>query len=841
MTGAASGERTPDRNTRRPSLAAPVFRARLVLLWEVVWRAVWPFACLAGFFLALALLDALPILPGWLHGLVLVVFAAAALWSLARAVRNFSLPDRRAAERRLEDTTGLSHRPLETLSDELAGDKSNPATSELWDVHQRRMAALIKGLRAGFPSPGVARHDPYVLRAAVALILFVAVVAGWNNPIERLARAGTPQIGLLASAPPPKLELWITPPDYTRLAPLFPKVTAKNTAENTVKDGEVQAPLMVPTGSVLTARVTGGSGLPSLALSDADRRPFEAVDAANSQIETKITDGNVLVIMQEDRVLGGWPMQVIPDTPPAIAFAKDPIATKGATLGIAHTAADDYGLEKITAEIRRSYERGAVIGKEVVELELPLSGVQAKSADETSFHDLAPHAWAGLSVSIKLKAVDVAGQVSYTLPKKAVLPEREFKHPVAREIIAQRKRLTTEPDNRRSIRRGLAEIASRPGRFNHDTVVFLALISARARLRFEKGDSAIEPVRELLWSTALRVEDGKLSLAERELRRLERELMQALNENASDKELDRLMRELEQAMNRYLRALAEQLRKMPQDQQAMPFDPRMRVIEGQDLQRMLQQLRKMLKSGSRDAARQLLSQLRNMMESLRSARMFRNSPMNRQGSRAMRQLQQMIQRQSDLMNRTFRQSRRPGEPRANQSQQGAMTQRQLQEMLRQFRQMMGRMGQQGQQGKQGQQGQQGQGPGQALGRAQRGMEGASRALGRNAPGRAVGPMGEALQNLQQAGRRMMQQMMRQFSRRSGMGLRGQFNPLNQRRDPLGRFPPGMEGMDTRDLVVPDEGAVERAQRILEELRRRSGQQHRPRFELDYIDRLLRRF
>ena len=53
--------------------------------------------------------------------------------------------------------------------------------------------------------------------------------------------------------------------------------------------------------------------------------------------------------------------------------------------------------------------------------------------------------------------------------------------------------------------------------------------------------------------------------------------------------------------------------------------------------------------------------------------------------------------------------------------------------------------------------------------------------------------------------------------------------------------PGDQGLDTRDVKIPDESAVQRAQHILDELRRRSSQRFRPRFELDYINRLLQRF
>jgi hypothetical protein len=65
----------------------------------------------------------------------------------------------------------------------------------------------------------------------------------------------------------------------------------------------------------------------------------------------------------------------------------------------------------------------------------------------------------------------------------------------------------------------------------------------------------------------------------------------------------------------------------------------------------------------------------------------------------------------------------------------------------------------------------------------------------------------------------------------------------QGRDPLGRRsrePTGQAdaGSDTR---VPDEAEILRTRRIQEELRRRGAERERPPAELDYIDRLLRRF
>jgi hypothetical protein len=62
-------------------------------------------------------------------------------------------------------------------------------------------------------------------------------------------------------------------------------------------------------------------------------------------------------------------------------------------------------------------------------------------------------------------------------------------------------------------------------------------------------------------------------------------------------------------------------------------------------------------------------------------------------------------------------------------------------------------------------------------------------------------------------------------------------PTGQR-DPLGR-PQRAEGPDLgQDVKVPDEIDVERARRILEAIRDRLGERFRPRFELDYLERLL---
>jgi len=112
---------------------------------------------------------------------------------------------------------------------------------------------------------------------------------------------------------------------------------------------------------------------------------------------------------------------------------------------------------------------------------------------------------------------------------------------------------------------------------------------------------------------------------------------------------------------------------------------------------------------------------------------------------------------------------------------------------------------------------------------------AERALEKGDLGEAGREQGRALEQLRQGAQSMAQQMLQQMPSRFGQA------PGDAPRDPLGR-PPRSENPDPGTSVkVPDEIDMQRAREILEELRRRIGEQTRPTLELDYLERLLRRY
>jgi len=222
----------------------------------------------------------------------------------------------------------------------------------------------------------------------------------------------------------------------------------------------------------------------------------------------------------------------------------------------------------------------------------------------------------------------------------------------------------------------LSDLSARPGLYGDDTVVFLALRMAQARLLLDRTGESIEPVQQLLWETALRIEDGQLSLAERDLRRLQQELQEALARNAPDDEIEKLINELKEALDRYLREMAQNMERMdPRDMERVPFDPD-RMVTRDDLQELLDKARELSRSGAKDAARQLLSQLQQMLENLRMAQPMQQGQGQNQAQQMMRNMREMLQRQQQLLDRSFRaqrgqqhrrrrglaDARRPGKP-----------------------------------------------------------------------------------------------------------------------------------------------------------------------------------
>lgn len=838
--------------------------ARAALLWEALWPRLFPLLGALGGLLIVALLGLPPLLPPWLHLLALLAAAGLLGWLGWRQFRGFAPPGPAAAERRLETASGLRHRPLAALADRPSGD--DPAALALWRVHQARAAAQLRGMRVGLPHPGLPARDPRALRAALLLGVVAALVVAGGEAPARLRRALLPAFAGVAPAASVKLEAWVTPPAYTHAAPIFLDPAG--------------GAATVPAGSRLQLSVTGGTGpVPDLVM-DATTAPFRALDASSFTAEAALEHGVRLAVRRGGSDLAHWVLTVQADAPPRVAFAEPPgRAQRGLGLRLPWRAEDDWGLASLGAELRLVGRPDAA----PLAVELPLPAVSPKQARGTAQPDLSAHPWAGLEVSAQLLARDGAGQEGRSEAATLTLPERSFNHPVARRLIALRKALSLEPDRRTPARRELEELAAAPEAFEHDTTTYLALRIARTRLAIDRRAAAVPEVQDLLWEIALALEEGRDGRTLRALQQARDALRDALEQAEQGQpatpeqqaELDRRIQELRDAIRQHLEALAEKLQR--ENAEALPFDPQSRLLDQREMDRRTRRMQDAAREGRAEDAKRELAELEEMLKALEEGRASRAESPERQqrrerGQQQMGVVQDMVKRQSEMLDRGQQRAEEAERDRAARSRQQRQNQffprpdppladarpdaearagqdqdarrqralrRALGELMQQFGDLTGEVP-------------------EGLGRADQAMRDAQEALGQGGDPRDA--QQRALRALQEGGRQMAQSMQRQFgsgqegeedgdaedsagdSQPGGNG-QDQAQSQGEGRDPLGRRSRDVNGNadNGADTRVPDEAELLRTRRIQEELRRRGAEKERASEELEYIDRLLRRF
>ncbi|MEC9343772.1 MAG: DUF4175 family protein, partial [Pseudomonadota bacterium] len=352
-------------------------------------------------------------------------------------------------------------------------------------------------------------------------------------------------------------------------------------------------------------------------------------------------------------------------------------------------------------------------------------------------------------------------------------------------------------------------------------------------------------VLDLLWETALGVEFGDMSEAERRLREAQEALSEALEDGASDEEIARLMDELREAMEEYMQMLAREAMENPLSSNPMLQYDLTRMLRQSDLERMMDQIEDLARSGSRDAARQMLSELQRMMDNLRAGRhMQQRQAESNQMNQALDKLSELMRRQQELMDETFRleQQNPQGRNRQQQDQQNGqgepMTPEEFAEALKRLQQQ-----QEALQQELGELGQRledlGLDPSEQFGEAQGEMGEAGERLGNGQPGDATGNQAQALDALRRGVQSMMQQMAgdrQQGGPRDGPGQQGGMD--QNRTDPLGRARQTDGLDDDGDTKIPGEIDAQRAREIMEAIRERLSQPASPRIEKDYLERLL---
>lgn len=865
---------TRRQQTRTPAHAAALRQARWPLRWtlaglwaERITRAFWPVWTIAlALAAALALRLGQAIAGTTLHAVLwgalaaMIGFAAWGAWG-------FRWPRRAEALERLD--ARLPGRPFAALADAQATGTADVQSAAVWQAHLNRMAGRARAARAVAPDLRIAARDPFGLRHAALIAFVIAMLFGAPGRLIGIAPEAPPGTGAVLAAGP-AWEGWIQPPTYTGKPALYLNDIDRDS-------------FAVPQGSKLSLRLYGKPGAVTVnqTLSDIPAAP----DTQGGMGLTVDHSGRLAINGAGGRE---WAIRTIPDTPPQVAFTGTAERRAGGEMRQPFTASDDYGVVRghatITLDLaavdRRYGLKAAPEPRKPITLTLPMpiSGSR-KQFTETLIENLAKSPWANLPVEMTLTVEDAAGHITTSAPRRMDLPGRRFFDPLAAAVIEMRRDLLWSRANGARTVEILRAVTDRPEGFIRNKGAYLLIRTALRRLQTGVAQGLTPPVRdevaEALWEAAVKIEDGKLSDALARLRQAQDRLSEAIRRGASPDEVQKLMNDLNEAMKNYIRRLAEQQKTDPNKRSAENGNSQQ--ITGDQLQQMLNRLQQLMNEGRTAEAQQLLDQLSQMMQNLRVT----EGPggMQTPGQGTMQGLADTLRKQQSLSDQAFQdlqnrglqdgqqggqkgdggqqpgqkgEGQQPGTQQGqgqgqgqnqgqNQGQgqgqgQGSAGDRQfLAQRQKALREELRRQSEQGLPGAGSPEGKAGR---DALGRAGRAMEGAEEALRDGDLSGALDQQAEAMEALRQGmrklGRALAQNQQPDQGQRGAQGQAAQ----NGSRDPLGRETGSVGRMGTNQDLLPGEDIYRRAEEILKELRRRSGDMNRPEAERDYLKRLL---
>ena len=789
-----------------------------VLFWEQALLRGWRALLWVGLFIVLWLWR-VPALFGVSGGAAtLAVFIGGLIFWIRQDLRRFASPSSDAVDRRLEAQSGLTHRPLAHLDDRLA-NPGRDRTHDLWGGGRQQAWETLRHLRRPRPQPQLARRDPAALRFLITILLalsFIYAGSSWPDYLRQgLWPFRSADTSIMAGN---GVTLWITPPDYTHMPQRV-----------LTRDGDPAQTITVPAGSVIKASVQDGFTRPVLKMGG---QKLRFIRLGNSEerswdIVTGALPGDMILIRQGLATRLRVPVTYHVDQPPRLRLKNSPVTLPNGGLQLDVAAADDYGVAGLGVQVQADPAVKDMPAAAAAEEWRSVATAPGMETDLSAVFDFTAHPWAGMPVLLTPEARDARGQLVRLPPLRVTLPERPFYNPVAQQLIALRKQLIAAPRAAAgNVAYDLETLLTQPAAFRGDLTVFLSIRSAASRLIWDNSVVAAPSVIAQLWNTALRVEDGNLSLSAGALEQAQAALARTLADpKAGAAQMTAAAEKLSAAMNEYLSQLYQGLQRRMAQTGLSPaqLTPEMfaRKMNADVLNTLIDKLRAQAMAGNKDAASQLLSKLEQMTQAINPAA-ARMPPQLQAMFKNLNALNQLVQKQTDVQTRT-RQAQKP--VAAGDQEKIVQNLRNAQEALRGELDSLMQGG--------------ATGPGNFLkliADAGNAMHEAADDLhaGKTIP--AVKAQQQALDQLnrmREATRQQLQAMLRQMTLMTlGMG----------NTDPFGR-PSGNGGtaQPAGDVKIPDEAQRRQIQEILNTLRQRSGELDRPDYEREYYERLLRDF
>lgn len=613
---------------------------------ERLTAAFWMLFCWVTLWFSLWSVNLIEYSPSFGYYLVSGLFYTGFYYFLVCGYRKFSVPKKSEIYKRME----IPSRPIQSLSDRPANTK-NKVSKALWNIQVGKWIDSLRNIKVVNAKAVLLTRDAYGISFACLTIFITALIYAGSFAPQRIENGLFPFIQALNDLKSREVvTVRIIPPEYTQRG----EITLSGS-------GFFDDVLEIPIGSEIKFVVRERNISPHIKFGgivlSVEKDPQNVGTYTSSHTVDTISSGTMHIrglFLQHF----GAEYTVLDDTPPEVSLIGDIEKNSAGKIKVPMSVKDDYGVTSLSLKIRKDPEiLDYPIGDVYIVSRSLFAGAHNIEEDVSPLFDLTPHTWSGLPVIIDIAVQDHYGHSVDLEPISTVLPERKFNDPSARTIIEQRQRLAWAPyGSANVVSQSLEDLLYRPDLLKRDHVVFLGLRAASSRLYYSPNIETAHALITLLWKLAIRLEDGDLALLLEEVMQVQQELESALlDPNSSDEKIAELTQKLQEKLMEYMQALSKQLQQKDSETGDVPLNAEMmqEMLDPRALNEFLSEMADSAINGERERAKQMLSEFRDMMDSLSSPENMQIPDDIKNMMSTMKDLQEIIQNQQALLENTL--------------------------------------------------------------------------------------------------------------------------------------------------------------------------------------------
>ncbi len=831
---------------------------------------IWPIITITAIYLTFAIYNLFEYINDYIHLLLLLAYILSMIFFIRRAILNLKPPSKKYVIRLLEKSSKLKNRPLNNLTDSLSQATQGEQQKQLWKFHLIRAKKQLSKLYLLKTAFSLKKQNPYGIGYIAIFLLFLGFFVAGNNINHKIKTAFTipsdiKTIDIIPSdiIPDMFVTAWTVPPKYTKLPESY-------LYDGELSKGKITAKFDIPKDSNLIFHISNVKYTkPKLYINDT---PTELTinEKGSYSLDKKISHDTEIKLSHMFLPKIYWKINVVEDRPPQIAIDNKVNITDREEIEISYRASDDYGIKNLELSIAPDKNLLAKLEnapltkmekqKFTQSINIPPEHI-VKNLDEVKIIDLTPSIFAGYGVTISIQATDSKRHTTNSNLVNVNLPKRKFTNQIAKEIAKIREVLIWQKDREKLTKawEKLTTIAHQPIQYKEDKGIYLSLIVSSMALEraiseqnkyytYAKKDgyeykawlNNMQNIRKTLWDIAINIEDGNLTVATQNLQDALDNLSEKLkNKNLSEEEFNRLVQELQETMAKYMQALSEELQEKSNQQQNGEqkisnsiFD---KVAKKMKTGNMFEKWQKFSETGSKKDLQEVLDEIKKMMEQMDPEKIKNAKPLDMKEFEDAQKLQELVEKQQKLIEKTNKEQDKKDSNNNKQEQKKQQLSKdkngkaeltnEQKNIKEQLKKLAGTMEE-----KLG-------GMPKTLPEADKSMQNAIDMLKEGDFPVAVKHEQKALDAMQEAMDGELERLAKMMENVISIGGGGRKTGPE---DPLGRKE-GFDEFDTSDIDIPEEMEQRKIQEIIKELRNRSNDYFRPKFEKDYLERLLKRF